>query len=27
MLDGLYQDDIFHEQISNLPAEYLKLDE
>lgn len=27
MLDGLYQDDIFHEQISNLPEEYIKLDE
>lgn len=27
MLDGLYQDDIFHEQISNLPQEYIKLDE
>lgn len=27
MLDGLYQDDIFHEQISNLPGEYIKLDE
>ncbi|EMG4048507.1 DUF4765 family protein [Salmonella enterica] len=26
MLDGLYQDDIFHEQISNLPEEYIKLD-
>nr|WP_080177771.1 DUF4765 family protein [Salmonella enterica] len=25
--DGLYQDDIFHEQISNLPEEYIKLDE
>ncbi|ENP1900258.1 DUF4765 family protein, partial [Salmonella enterica subsp. enterica serovar Senftenberg] len=22
MLDGLYQDDIFHEQVSNLPGEY-----
>lgn len=27
MLDGLYQDDIFHEQVSNLPVEYIKLDE
>lgn len=27
MLDGLYQDDIFHEQVSNLPEEYIKLDE
>ncbi|EAR1190034.1 DUF4765 family protein [Salmonella enterica] len=27
MLDGLYQDEIFHEQISNLPEEYIKLDE
>ncbi|EAX1830739.1 DUF4765 family protein, partial [Salmonella enterica] len=27
MLDGLYQDDIFHEQLSNLPEEYIKLDE
>ncbi|EIE0788980.1 DUF4765 family protein [Salmonella enterica] len=27
MLDGLYQDNIFHEQISNLPEEYIKLDE
>lgn len=27
MLDGLYQDDVFHEQISNLPEEYIKLDE
>ncbi|MFZ3613803.1 DUF4765 family protein [Salmonella enterica subsp. enterica] len=27
MLDELYQDDIFHEQISNLPEEYIKLDE
>ncbi len=27
MLDGLYHDDIFHEQISNLPEEYIKLDE
>ncbi len=27
MLDGLYQDDIFHEQFSNLPEEYIKLDE
>ncbi|EAQ4903234.1 DUF4765 family protein [Salmonella enterica] len=27
MLDGLYKDDIFHEQISNLPEEYIKLDE
>ncbi|ECJ5866713.1 DUF4765 family protein [Salmonella enterica subsp. salamae] len=27
MLDGLYQDDIFHEQIYNLPEEYIKLDE
>ncbi|EDI2476590.1 hypothetical protein BW003_02225 [Salmonella enterica subsp. enterica serovar Poona] len=27
MLDGLYQDDIFHEQISNLLEEYIKLDE
>ncbi|HAE0843066.1 TPA_asm: DUF4765 family protein, partial [Salmonella enterica subsp. enterica serovar Senftenberg] len=27
MLDGLYQDDIFHEQVSNLPGEYIKLDE
>lgn len=26
MLDGLYQDDIFHEQVSNLPEEYIKLD-
>ncbi|EIK1848936.1 DUF4765 family protein, partial [Salmonella enterica] len=25
MLDGLYQDDIFHEQLSNLPEEYIKL--
>lgn len=27
MLDGLYQDAIFHEQVSNLPEEYIKLDE
>ncbi|EAQ5721105.1 DUF4765 family protein [Salmonella enterica] len=27
MLDGLYQDDTFHEQVSNLPEEYIKLDE
>ncbi|EJF5606865.1 DUF4765 family protein [Salmonella enterica] len=27
MLDGLYQDDIFHEQLSKLPEEYIKLDE
>lgn len=27
MLDGLYQDAIFHEQLSNLPEEYIKLDE
>ncbi|EAW0947376.1 DUF4765 family protein [Salmonella enterica] len=27
MLDGLYQDDTFHEQVSNLPKEYIKLDE
>ncbi|EDO2949893.1 DUF4765 family protein, partial [Salmonella enterica] len=26
MLDGLYQDAIFHEQVSNLPEEYIKLD-
>ncbi|EGD6365891.1 DUF4765 family protein [Salmonella enterica] len=27
MLDGLYQDAIFHEQVTNLPEEYIKLDE
>ncbi|ECC9705268.1 TPA: DUF4765 family protein [Salmonella enterica subsp. salamae serovar 21:z10:[z6]] len=27
MLDGLYQDAIFHEQVSNLPEVYIKLDE
>lgn len=27
MLDGLYQDSVFHEQVSNLPEEYIKLDE
>ncbi|ECR7491519.1 DUF4765 family protein, partial [Salmonella enterica] len=27
MLDGLYQDDTFHEQVSNLPKEYINLDE
>lgn len=27
MLDGLYQDAIFHEQFSSLPEEYIKLDE
>ncbi|EJQ4759326.1 DUF4765 family protein [Salmonella enterica] len=27
MLDGLYQDDTFHEQVSNLLEEYIKLDE
>ncbi|VDZ78780.1 T3SS secreted effector EspN-like protein [Salmonella bongori] len=26
MLDGLYHDAIFHEQVSNLPEAYIKLD-